>query len=287
MNPASASSAALEQSSLLAALFGDAGDGHASIPACLKKPAANGHLPLRGLQAYRANADALAARALTAAYPVTAELLGEENFSMLAAFFWRVQPPQRGDMAQWGADLPDFLDAAPQLIDEPFLGDVARVEWALHCAATAQDAVQDLQSLALLAGEDASRATLVLGDGVALFASVWPVVAILHAHTLQEPEKTQKLAALAGQLHRDRSGKHALALVWRNGFKPGFRAVGEAEHALLSMLLAGQTLETALTKADGAEDIEKFDFRVWLADSVRCGLVTGARTSDYLREETS
>lgn len=82
MNPASASSVALEQSLLLAALFGEGGhgDGHATVPPCLKKTAAHGHLPLRGLQAYRANARALAGRVLTAAYPVTAELLGEESW---------------------------------------------------------------------------------------------------------------------------------------------------------------------------------------------------------------
>ncbi len=277
------SSLALEQSLLLAALFGDGADCP-PIPSSLIKPVTNNQLSFRGLQAYRANGEALASRALTVTYPVTAELLGEEDFGELAAFFWRKHPPLRGDIAQWGAGLAGFLDAAPQLAEVPFLGDVARVEWALHCTATAEDATQYLQSFTLLAGEDADLATLVLSDGISLFASEWPVAAILHAHALQEPEKTQALAKLADQFQ---AGKRQFVLVWREGFKPRFRLVGEAESALLSALLAGQTLEAALAQAGEAEDITTFDFSVWLGEAVKCGLVAGAKTIEHLREETS
>ena len=39
----------------------------------------------RGLKAYKANAQALAQRALGAAYPVVARLLGDESFAALAS----------------------------------------------------------------------------------------------------------------------------------------------------------------------------------------------------------
>lgn len=260
-----------EQSLLLAALFDEAGDlGNTFRGVGLK--------PQRGLQALRSNGEALAVRALTAAYPVTAELVGSESFEPLARYFWKQQPPERGDIAQWGAGLADFLEAAPQLADEPFLGDVARVEWLLHCAATAADAVADVASLALLAGEGPGQPTLVLCDGTALLASDWPVVSIIHAHLVSGDEKAQALAQVTGLLQEGASER---ALVWRQGFKPQLRRVGAAEHALLSALLAGLPLEDALNEALAAplDHVQgPFDFSAWLGQAVQTGLVTSART---------
>ncbi|APW45233.1 putative DNA-binding domain-containing protein [Rhodoferax antarcticus] len=59
----------------------------------------------RGLKVYQANGHALAQRALQAAYPVLAQLLGSESFAALAQDFWHQQPPQRGDIGQWGEAL--------------------------------------------------------------------------------------------------------------------------------------------------------------------------------------
>lgn len=265
MNAANA--LAHEQSLWLDALFGSrvrpTGAGFDNTPALARAQA-------RGWQAYCANSEALACRALAAAYPVLAELMGEENFAPMAAWFWRQQPPQRGDIAQWGAGLPDFLDAAPQLADEPFLGDVARVEWALHCAATAADVNPNLPSLALLA-EDAG---LVLGGGAVVLASNWPVAAIIAAHGLQEPGKTEALAQLVERLV---PGHGEFVLVWRQGFKPCIRAISAEEYALLASLLQGDALEAALDSAMHAGDTA-FDFSAWLATAVHSGLVTGAKT---------
>ena len=57
---------------------------------------------LRGLQAYRANADASAARALGTAFPTVQALVGDEDFAHLAHEFWRFDPPTRGDLGDWG-----------------------------------------------------------------------------------------------------------------------------------------------------------------------------------------
>ncbi len=279
MSAPNALALAREQSLICEALFGNGrfpGDaGLDSTPGLL-------NLQARGWQAYRANAEALAGRALAAAYPVLAELMGEESFAPLAAWFWRQQPPERGDMAQWGGGLADFLDTAPQLVDEPFLGDVARVEWALHLAATAADANADLPSLALLGGDNAGDAGLVLSAGALVLASDWPVAAIIAAHRLHGPAKTDALAQLAGRLTPGH-GEHVL--VWRRGLKPCVRAISAAEHALVSGLLNGRTLETALDMAVQANNAV-FDVSVWLADAVHTGLVTGAKIISRQEELT-
>ncbi len=257
-----------DQSQLLDALFaGTDTAGHtAGLMQRLQHGGARRALAERGLLAYRANGTALAERALTAVYPVLAQLLGEDSFASLARHFWRQAPPQRGDMAQWGAALADFIDAAPQLSGEPFLGDVARVEWALHCAATAADTTADIGSFALLASADPEQATLTLSDGVVALASAYPVVSIIHAHLQGEPTLAQA-AALLG------AGASEHALVWRQGLRPRLRASSAAEHGLLAGLQAGLSLETAL--AATAPDTS-FDFNDWLSQAVQSGLVTGA-----------
>ena len=267
-----------DQHRLLHAVLG--GQEDAALWALLPSPSAANPaetaLQRRGLQAYQSHGLALAARALQAAYPVIAELMGEDNFAALAPHFWRMHPPISGDMGCWGDGLAGFLAAAPQLADEPFLADVAHVEWALHRASFAADASPDLASLALLAAEPPAEPSLILSPGVWLLTSAYPVVSLVQAHRLP-PEARQPELAEAAALLACGTGEHAL--VWRAGFKPLLRAVSAAEHALLAALQAGHSLETALLQtasADGSSDDEPFDFTAWLAQSVNAGLVTGA-----------
>ena len=263
-------SLAQEQQGLLSALLGDADEG--ALWPCLQ---AGSHLALarRGLQAYQSNGLALAERVLGAAYPVLAQLMGDESFAPLARHVWRQQPPQRGDLAWWGGGLAAFIEAAPQLADEPFLADIARVEWALHRAATAADVRSNLPSLALLSegdGDEAEAATLTLGAGVFVLASPWPVVSIVNAHLGGEGgETTMQQAA---ERLQSAVGEHAL--VWRQGFKPRLRGISAAEHALLAALLARRSLDGALQQA--LEASPEFDFGAWLAESVAIGLILGA-----------
>jgi hypothetical protein len=221
----------------------------------------------RGLQVYQANRAVLAERTLASTYPVVAQLIGVESFEPLARHFWQQHPPQRGDMGQWGAQLPEFLEALQQLADEPFLPDVARVEWALHRAASAPDAVLDAPSFALLAAGDAQPVSLALSPGVATLASAYPVVSIINAHLAGQPT-LDEAAALLRQGH----GEHAL--VWRQGFKPKLRALSRAEYQLITALAKREALEAALDQASGTDGT--FDFNTWLGQAVQTGLITGA-----------
>jgi hypothetical protein len=109
----------------------------------------------RGLQAYRSNASLLAQRVLAATFPTVRRLMGADQFDGLAAYFWRTQPPVKGDLAQWGERLEDFLRAIPELMqDEAHLPDVAALEWALHVGLTAADSEStDPVPLALIESE--------------------------------------------------------------------------------------------------------------------------------------
>lgn len=261
MHSAPASS---EQQALLLAVLGE-GDVAPLLQWVATGSAAKERLWRRGLQAYRANGQALAERALTAAYPVVTQLMGEENFARLSRHFWTRQPPLCGDMACWGGTLAAFVEAAPQLAGDPYLADVARLEWLLHEAGSAADADADPSSFSLLTSCDPQDITLTLGAGTALLESPYPVASIVNAHLLGRPSLQE-----AGQ--RLNAGTAEQAVVWRQGFAPHTRDVSPAEYLLLSRLLAGQSLSSALEALDPS-----FDFSAWLGTAVQSGLVSGAR----------
>ncbi len=220
-------------------------------------------LRIRGLQAYRSHGHALAHRALAAAYPVISRMLGEENFEGLARAFWHRHPPESGDMAQWGGQLPGYVEQAAQLAGEPCLADVARVEWALHRAAAAADVVRDPGSFRLLVEHDPATVTLDMAAGTQVIRTAWPVVSLVNAHLTGIPD-----LEMAGE--RLRAGAAEIALVWRQGFRPMLRESAGAEAAFLEALHAGLALDAALDTAEG------LDFNTWLAPAVQSGLLAGA-----------
>jgi hypothetical protein len=248
------SALALQQQALLDALWSgdEPASGWAAFP--------------RGVSAYRANAQALAERCLRATHPVVIALIGEANAAPLAHRLWRTQPPQRGDMAQWGAGLPALLATVDGLADLPWLADVARVEWALHEAAGAADVPTDLSGFARLAQEDPTRLTLRLASGTAVIASAWPVASLVAAHAGDAPD----LAGVGARIER---GERENALVWRPRWRPELRACSDAEAALLQALQQGAHLPDALDAA-AARDAA-FDLGPWLPQAVQSGLVCG------------
>lgn len=248
---------AAQQQALLNALFAwPADDAIKNIAACAESTCA------RGLKAYQANGHAVAERALLAAYPVLAQLVGPESLSALARAFWHAQPPVRGDVAQWGAGLADFVQASEQLADEPYLADVTRVEWALHQSASAADLALDVASFALLTEQDASRLQLRLVPGCAVVQSPWPVASIITAH-LQGSPSFQEVG------RRLRSGVGECAMVWRQGLRLRIAACSPSEAAFVQAVLAGASLAAALERASGLE------FNLWLPAAVQSALVAG------------
>lgn len=228
----------------------------------------------RGLQTYQANAGHAALRSLQAAYPVVAQLIGDKVFAHLATDYWAKYPPVRGDLAQWGSELPAFITSIQALQTEPYLSDVAKVEWALHIAATAPDKAVDLASFALLTAHEPDTLTLQLATGIALIHSEYPVASILTAHLYDSPSFDD-----VGQKLRQNSPE--IALVWRQALRPMVGTIGPAEAVFLTHLLAGESLLASLNSALSATlttDVSTpFDFATWLSQAVTKGLVLGAK----------
>ncbi|MET0519812.1 MAG: DNA-binding domain-containing protein [Burkholderiaceae bacterium] len=212
----------------------------ALVQALLNGAAVSGLRPLagieggvrRGLDAYRLNARALAGRALASSYPQVREWLGEADFAAMAWAFWRRHPPLGGDLAAWGAELADFLDAQHGM--EPALSDRARLDWARHLCERAADARQDAASLNRLADSDPARLRLILMPGLQLLS-------------LQ-------------------AGPH---LVWRREWRAFDRPLTAGESLFFDALLQRVDLNQALQRVLALDG--PFDFGAWLQAALREG----------------
>jgi hypothetical protein len=229
------------------------------------------------LQTYQANAAASALRSLQTAYPVIAQLIGADAFGYLARDFWAQHPPTRGDLAQWGGRLSGFIATIPALQTEPYLSDVASVEWALHAASTAADLAADLTTFTLLTDRDADTLTLQLAPGTALIHSSYPIASILTAHLYAAPSVEE-----VGQKLRQNTPE--IALVWRQGLRPVVSSCSVCEAAFINHLLTGKSLLAALETTpandiadDSSNDLANFDFNVWLPTAAQSGFLQGAR----------
>ena len=223
-----------------------------------------GASPKRGLQAYQANGHMLAERALRAAYPVLAQMLGDASFADLARAFWHAHPPLRGDITQWGQALTDFVFGSAQLQDVPYLPDVARAEWALHGCATLPDRDADLGTLALLTSEDPQCLSLELAPGLATLSSAWPLASLVLAHREGQPTVAEAGALLRAQVAQD-------VVIWRSGWQPQLRLALPGELVLLRTLQFGAALGPAVDASAG------LDFAQWLPLAVQTGLVLRVR----------
>jgi hypothetical protein len=114
--------------------------GPGAAPAALNAIASGGITPERRLAIYRNNVLVSLRRVLEGAFPASRRLLGAERFEEAALAFIRAKPPDRPQLAIYGAGFPAFLERTGVAAFVPFLPDVARLEWAREEAYYAADA---------------------------------------------------------------------------------------------------------------------------------------------------
>ena len=252
------------QQALLRSLW--ARDDGASLDALAREQGARLR---RGWQAYQANGGASAERALAARCPTVQALVGEESFAALSRAFWAAQPPQRGDLSEFGDALPDFIQASEQLADVPYLADVARLDARVARSEQAADSRCDMASLGLLAEVEPDRLKLMLSPALGLLSSAWPVASLWLAHRPGDDSAPLHLDAARQALEGGR-GEHAL--VWRDGWRARVQAIDAADARWVQALLDGQPLSTALHRAGDA-----FAFEPWLLQALQQDWLAGAR----------
>jgi uncharacterized protein len=238
-----------------------------NAPAALEarlRPAADTPRLAARLAVYRGNLAGSWARALGAAFPVCARLVGDDFFTALAREYGARHPAEDADLNAFGAAFPGFLAGFPHVADLPYLPDMARLEWLLHRAYYAADAAPlEAAALASIAPEAFEECRLAPHPAAAVFASRWAVVPLWHAH---QPESGVPFPADIGQ--------PSWGLVHRRLWNPGVLALDAGEYRALAALGEGATLGVALDAAlaeDGEFDLAPRLGR-WLAHAAFAAL---------------
>jgi len=213
---------------------------------------------------YRANMVAAADKALSAAYPVIRQVVGDEFFHGLAREYQRGTPSTSGDLTGFGARFDDFLATFEHTQSMPYLPELARLEWAAHLAYGAADAPGwDVAALAAIPPERQDAIRFQWSPGLAVVRSAFPVVRIWTIHQ----------SGFDGVFEVD-WGRAETALVARDGFAVTVTGCPPAEAAFIEASLRGATLADAASEA--LERHPDFDLGALLARAFAARLVCGA-----------
>lgn len=186
---------------------------------------------LARLAVYRRAIAANRNRALLAAYPVVARIVGDAFFAEAALQYARAVPPGDADLNRHGAGFAEFLAAYPHAVAMPWLPDVARLEWAGHEALQAADAPDlDFARLAAVPEDEQARLALTLHPGVRLVRCAWPALAIWEAN---QPDRD-------GTPERDSGADDVL--VWREGNRVRMALLSPGEATIVAGLANGRPL---------------------------------------------
>ena len=221
------------QRSIAAALLsGDTGTAAVMI---------DGHCPpLNRLLIHRNTMLTALANALALTYPAVEALVGAEFFAQTARIFIQAEPPRAALLSLYGDAFPDFLARHEPVRTLPYLLDVARLEWAVECAAHGQ-----------ADGDAPPRADIDLGGTRLTLA---PSLALLHTIYSAEPIWRATLDRDGDALSRiGVTPAPSLLAIWRAGQGAEVLPLGPGAAAFIEELLAGGGVESAINAAAAAD----------------------------------
>lgn len=177
--------------------------------------------------------------ALRITYPAVERLVGEAFFEGAATHFARGHVPQAAHLNSYGGEFGEFLAGFAPAASLSYLPDVARLEWAVSCAANAPDAVPlDPAALGQLSETEQGRVRF----------RPHPSVQIVHlaydADRIRKAVIDKNEAEMAG-LSPDPAPFWLIA--HRKDLDVVMRRLGDEEARLSQALMAGQPLDAILT----------------------------------------
>ncbi|OUD14454.1 DNA-binding domain-containing protein [Thioflexithrix psekupsensis] len=187
-----------------------------------------------GLMIYRNSIFGLLSDALSRIYPVVQRLVGERFFYVMAKHYVQHYPSYSGDLHEYGAFFNTFITHYSPAQSLIYLPDVARLEWAWHCAfhAADSDALQ-IEALAQIPVDQSASLRFHLHPSAHLLASDYPIQRIWQVN--QDHYQ--------GDKHVDLAQGGDLLLILRRNFLIELHRLSPAEFTLLSALQNGKTFE--------------------------------------------
>jgi hypothetical protein len=214
--------------------------------ALLAEIAGDGLVPGARLAIYRNHVFTTLTDVLMATYPVVCRLVDSRFFRYAADRYIREHLPTSPCLDEYGASLAHFLAAFPPCRHLEFLPDVARLEWAMHAAHSADDAAPlDPARLAEVPRDETPWLRVRLHPSVAYVDSPWPIDAIWRRHQPDgDGSPPVDLATGGARLEIHRRGDDVIV-----------RALDAAAYAFRHALARGEPLAEAADRAfaEGAD----------------------------------
>ena len=204
--------------------------------------------------------------ALTAHYPVTRRLVGDESFRAVARQFIAGEPPRSAALRGYGETFPRFLRSRGSAASLEYVADIAELEMACGKARRAADARPvGAQAFSPLSIKRLKGLRVELHPSVFLVVSRFPIVTIWESNRGDnEPGMIVRWRAEA-------------ALVARPSIAVEVRRLPPGGHAFIAALSEGQTMATAVEAAKGA--MPDFDIASNLMLLIDAEIVVGLRES--------
>lgn len=195
-------------------------------------------------------------------FPVVARLVGEEFFRATARAFLDERPPRSPILALVGVGFADFLDGFPPAASVAYLGDVARLEFALIEAHHAADAApMPINTLTEIPMADLDEVILIPHPSLSLIRSRFPVGSIWEATTEAVNAETVSMAQAQD------------VMVLRPSLSVDTAILPSGGGTFLETLLCGGTISLAAEKAAKAAD---FDLSIHLSGLFAAGAFVAA-----------
>jgi hypothetical protein len=209
------------------------------------------------LAIYRNTAFATLVNALRLSFPAVQRLVGADFFEGAAHEFIRRNPPSSAYLNDYGADFAGFLAGYPPAAALAYLGDVARLEWAVNRALHASDVPRlDLARLAALGDSALSHVSFRAHPALSLLRLEFPADAIWRAVLEQNDAAMAAIDLSSGPVH---------LLIERNPAGVQVRCLSAAAWEFTARLSAGRPLSAVL--ADGSEG----EVDAWLSEHLALG----------------
>lgn len=222
---------------------------------------------LRAFNVYRNNRIVSLTDALKQAYPAVLRFVGAEFFEAAGRLYLEVEPPRSPVLLTFGAGFGDFLEGFEPARSVPYLGDLARFEWARVEATNAPDAApMPIERLQGVAAEDLADLRFSLHPSLRLLSSRYPVASLWAA---------TEGGAEGLEVKMDEGEEIA---VLRPALSVEQRVLCAGDHAFLRRLAAGKTLQEAAETA--AEQDAQFDLSTALSGVFEIGAVCGLAPPD-------
>ncbi|KGJ86902.1 HvfC/BufC N-terminal domain-containing protein [Colwellia psychrerythraea] len=237
----------------------------------------------RGMAIYRNNLLATAQQALAISFPTVLVLIGENLFHYASRQLLISSPPKHGDWALWGDDFPTLLADLAQLVDYPFVADIAQVDLHRQKSMRARDTVVDRASLQLLATHDIDDIYIELSPSQFVMGSTYPVIEFWLSHQQAViSDTTEALNQSFIQPSLDKLAQEDFfqkVLIYRPYFNAEIRELPASEFAWLTLIKQGTSIGKAVDIISNNDKLEHgFDFAPWLGLALEQNLISRLKT---------